>query len=228
MRAPRVRFSLRWAAAAVIVAAITAVLAAVERRDRLRSEIAIASAETAYRDAKLTRELAEVALKDYTEGTFRREQANTEGEIKHAEAELSAVTTYATAVAESVERIRSKGYLLLIHIVPSTQLALKKAAFGVEQARSEKAVLEGYTQVKTLKKLSDQFAKARTEELATKAAYDRMTATPVGFIGKAIRRRQVALRAHRSNYDWRGHAGVGRSANVERVDWRRGLTDEGC
>ena len=71
-------------------------------------------AETAYRDAKLARELAEVAVNEYAEGTFRQELATAEGEIEQAEDELGTVKISPDPVSEWAERIRSKGYLLLI------------------------------------------------------------------------------------------------------------------
>ena len=188
MRAPRMRFSVRWAVAAMLLGAIMAVLAAIERRDHLRSKVAIAGAETAYRDAKLVRELAEVAVKDYAEGTYRRELATAEAEIKQAEDELSGVATDATAVLEWAERIRSKRYLLLIRGVPSRESAVKRATFAVEQAKSKKFVLERYTRVKTLGNLNNQVAKTWMDELTKKGAYDKSKATPVGFIGRVMQR----------------------------------------
>jgi hypothetical protein len=104
MRAPDTRFSVRWAVATVILEAIVAGLAAIERMDYLRSKAAIARAETAYRSAKLDREVAETAVRDFAEGTFRRELATVEAEIKQAEGELSDVATDATAFCDWAER----------------------------------------------------------------------------------------------------------------------------
>jgi len=101
-----------------------------------------------------------------------------------AEDELNRVRPAAAAHQEWVDRIRSKGYLLLILGENIGQLAVQKATFAVEQAKSKKGVLEGYTKVKTLNERNNRVAKARMDELAKKAAYDRARATPVGFIGK--------------------------------------------
>jgi len=180
-----VRFTVRWAVAAVILAAIMVVLAAVERREHLRSQIAIVRAETAYRDAKLARELADVAVKEYAEGTFPRERASADDEIKQAEDRLNRIRTPTTWA----ERIRSKGYLLLIDDVWLKELAVRKAAFDLEQAKSKKHLLAVYTKFKTLEKLNKLIAKAREDELAKQAAYDRVRATPVGFIRNLIRRK---------------------------------------
>jgi HlyD family secretion protein len=188
MRLPRVRFTVRWAAATAILVTVIGVLAVMERREHLRSGIAISRAETAYRDAKFARELAEAAVKEYDEGTFRQELATADGEIRQAENELSRIKTTADTISDWAERIRSKGYLLLVRgSERSKDLAEKMAAFSLESAKSKKLVLEGYTRVKRLKKLNDRVANARMDELAKQAAYDRLRATPVGFIGKIVR-----------------------------------------
>ena len=136
--------------AAVIVVAIIAVLAAVERSEHLRSKVADVRAETAYRDAKLARELAEVAVNEYAEGTYPRELATAEGEIKQAEDELSGVET-PDPISVWAERIRSKGYLLLITASAVEGVRCERATFAIEQAKSRKLVLEWYTKVKTLR-----------------------------------------------------------------------------
>ena len=187
MQRPRVRFTPRWVVAAVILVTVTALFAAIERRERLRREMALVKADTAYRDARLAREHAEVAAKEYAEGTYARELAAAEDEIKKAEDELNRIKPAAAAYQESVERIRSKGYLFLIRNPNGGNFAVTRATFAIEQAKSKKVVLEGYTKIKTLNELNDQIAKARMDELAKKAAYDGVKATPVGFIGKVIR-----------------------------------------
>ena len=66
---------------------------------------------------------------------------------------------------------------------------MRKATFIVEQAKSKKAVLERYTRVNALRELKDQVAKARADELAKKAAYDEVSATELGPIGKFMGRK---------------------------------------
>ena len=187
MRPPRVPFTVPLVIAAVILVAIIGVVAAIERREKLRNEAAILTALTAYRDAKLTRELADAAVNEYNDVTFRRELASVEDEIKAAEDGLDSIENDTSGEFAWAERIRSKGYLLLISGVPSQELAVKKAAFAVEQAKSKKAVLERYTKVKTLKKLNDQIANAKENERAKKADYDGVRATPVGLNRRVIR-----------------------------------------
>jgi hypothetical protein len=186
MRLLRVSLRLRWIAAAVLLATVAAALVAIEWSERRRSKISIMRAEAAYRDATVARELAEFAANDYAERTFARELATAGGEVHKAEDKLECIKPAVAAYREWVERIQSKGYLLLIHH-ESAELALAKAAFSIEQAKSRKMVLEGYTKVKTLELMKLRVAKARMNELAQKAAYDKMKAIPVSFIGQVMR-----------------------------------------
>jgi hypothetical protein len=62
-------------------------------------------------------------------------------------------------------------------------LNIKKSVFAVEQARSKRHVIENHTKVKTLRELNDRVAKARADESARKAAFERAKATGVGIIG---------------------------------------------
>jgi hypothetical protein len=186
MRLPRVRPGVR-SLVALVGVGILAVLVAVERRERLRSEIAVSRAEMPYRSAKLACERAVAAVNEYAEGTFRREMAAVDDEVKRAEDRLRVATN---APPDWAERIRAKGYLLLVKgPAHARELNVKKAAFEVEQARSKKHVLENYTKVKTLEELNDRVAKARADESARKAAYERAKAAGVGVIGNVLGRR---------------------------------------
>ena len=133
------------------------------------------------------RERAEAAVNEYAQGTFRRELAAVEDEVKRAEDQLRIATN---APPEWAEQIRAKGYLLYVKGPALTrELNVKKATFEVKQARSKRHVLEDYTRVKTLAELNDRVARARTDESARKAAYERAKAAGVGIIGKILGRR---------------------------------------
>jgi HlyD family secretion protein len=187
MQMPRVRLRVRWLVASVGIAGMLAVLVTIERRERLRCDIALSRAETPYRSAKLARERAEAAVYEYAEGTFRRELAAVEVEVKQAEGQLRVATN---APPDWAERIRAKGYLLFVtSYAPSRKLNIKKAVFAAEQARSKRQVLEKYTKVKTLKELNDRVAKSRADETVMKAAYERAKTAGVGIIGKVLGRR---------------------------------------
>ena len=55
----------------------------------INQKITTKSAEANYENAKLTREVAEIAVVEYEEGIFKQDLATVEGEIKLAESDLS-------------------------------------------------------------------------------------------------------------------------------------------
>ena len=176
------RFRVRWFVVAAILLGVIAVVVAFDRRERLRREIAIERAGIDYRNAKLARELAEADAKAYAEWTFPRELATIETSIRQAEEELNR-----TAPARDWgEEIRAKGWLLLMPPAHSKKLAEQKAAFAIEQAKSQRKVLEDYTKAKILEELNNRVAKASTIELAKKAVYDKIRATPAGLFGRVM------------------------------------------
>jgi HlyD family secretion protein len=124
------------------------------------------SAEAAFKNATLTREVAEIAVKEYVEGIYKQDLATVEGEIKLAESELSR----ALDRVDWAQRMSVKGYISMAQKV-SEDLALKKARFALEQAQSKKKVLVDYTRDKTIKELESEVKKARSDELAKEATH---------------------------------------------------------
>ena len=117
-------------------------------------------------------------------GRFEEELAAVEDEVKRAEDQLRVASN---APLEWAEQIRAKGYLLYVKGPALTrELNVRKATFEVEQARSKRHILENYTKVKTLEELNDRVVKARADESARKAAYERAKAAGVGIIGKVV------------------------------------------
>jgi hypothetical protein len=162
-------------------------MAYLKRKERLLN-VAIARAQSEYRDARLARELAEAAVDEYAGGTFPRELAIAEGEIRRAEHELRLIRSTRHPFSEWAEEIESKGYLLLIKGPRwPKQLAAKTAAFDVERAKAKKTVSEEYTKAKTLKELNDRVTKTKADEHATRASYDKLRATPFGFFARVMR-----------------------------------------
>jgi hypothetical protein len=98
-----------------------------------------------YEIAKLTRELAGIAVEEYEEVNYPRDLATVGAEIKLAESDLA----------------RSE-----------VKLNRKKAQFSLEQAQSKRDVLIKYTKGKTIKELESAVEKARLDELAKEAAWD--------------------------------------------------------
>jgi RNA polymerase sigma factor (sigma-70 family) len=118
------------------------------RADRRAQELATRKARASYEIARLTRELAEIAVEEYLEVDYPRERATVEGEIKLADSD----------VARAKDRVRwaesmfKKGYVSRAQLV-SEDLAFQKAKFALEQVQGKMKVLEGFTKGKTVKEL---------------------------------------------------------------------------
>jgi HlyD family secretion protein len=137
-------------------------------RDNLKNQqITTKQAEASYAQAKLTREVAEVAVKEYEEGTYKQQFETVMGDIALAEAELSRADDRLKWTTQMVE----KKYVSSAQQV-SDELALKKAKFTLEQHNTSKKVLELYTREKTTKELKAEVEKARSDELAKKATFE--------------------------------------------------------
>ena len=132
----------------------------------INQRITTKSAEANFLNAKLTREVAEIAVKEYKEGVFVQDKATAEGEIKLAESDL----TRSEDRLEWARRMFEKGYVSKAQLI-TEELNFKKAQFALEQAQSKLEVLLKYTREKTIKELESEVKKAHNEELDKKAAW---------------------------------------------------------
>jgi len=138
-------------------------------RARWRAQqIAARKAEAEYHNARLTREIAEIAVLEYAEGILFQDIATVNGEIKLAESDLSRSQDR----LDWARRMFDKGNIAMATKV-SEELALKKAVFALQKAQVKKKVLVDYTKPKTIKELKSEGEKARANELAKKAAWQR-------------------------------------------------------
>ncbi len=130
-------------------------------------QITTKSAAANYENAKLTREVAEIAVIEYREGIYVQDLQTVEGEIKLAESDLSRSEDR----VDWARRMFDKGYVSAAQKI-SEELALKKARFALEQSQSKRKVLVDYTKAKTIKELQSDVEKARSDELAKKATME--------------------------------------------------------
>jgi HlyD family secretion protein len=155
-------------------------------RDQLvNQKIATQGAEASYRNAKITREVAEIAIKEYVEGIYLQEKATIQGEIKLAESDLprsvdrleritkerKRLDTILAAKGEERTAVEIVADLDLDDRLESARIAVPRAKFALEQAQSKLNVLENYTKAKTIKDLKSEIEKALSIELARKQAY---------------------------------------------------------
>ena len=160
MQRPWFRFTTRRIMAALIVLGM--VLGVVVRFQRQRER----AAEAAYLNAKLTREVAEIAVVEYVEGIFKQEMETAKGEI---------------ALAQSNLKLAEDRYVSHGKLIPEA-IAVQKAKFELEQAQTKQAVLEKYTRGKTVAKLKSEVQKARSDERAKEAIHDRERAALSLFV----------------------------------------------
>jgi HlyD family secretion protein len=149
--------------------AVVCELDATDLQDRLISQkITIASTEAEFQNARLDREVAEIAVLEYKQGIFVQELATVEGEIKLAESDL----IRAEDILEWSRRMYNKGYQSRAALV-ADELKFKKIQFALEQTQSKRRALVDFTKGKTIKELTRAVESARARELAKQAALER-------------------------------------------------------
>jgi multidrug resistance efflux pump len=131
-------------------------------KDRLIEQIIAARrAETEFEAARLARELAELALKQYTESSYLVEKGAVQGAIKMAESSLVS----ASDQLEHMTRGYEKGTITKAQKVAS-ELAVQKTKFDLELAQSKLNDLESFGKPMAVKRLSGEVEKTRTQEHA--------------------------------------------------------------
>ena len=154
MRLSRPRFTIMGLMILVVIASLvmTGFVVRIERNRRVAA-LQVALAE--YENAKLTREMAEIAAEVGYWGIFEQDVKETDNEIALAEMYLD----YAVNFRGSDEQILSDARAML-------QKAQKKKRTGTVR----------YTARKTKEELKSEAAKAVAAEQAAKAAYDQLQA----------------------------------------------------
>ncbi|HKI19602.1 MAG TPA: sigma-70 family RNA polymerase sigma factor [Isosphaeraceae bacterium] len=141
-------------------------------KDQLvNQKITTKAAEAAYQNAKLTREVAEIAVIEYTEGIHKFDMETVMGELALAAADL----TRAIDRVNWASRMRAKGYVSKQQTT-AEDISLQKALFALQQVANKKSVLENYTKEKVVKELKSEVQKALSDELARKATWELETA----------------------------------------------------
>jgi hypothetical protein len=123
-------------------------------------------AEASYVNARLTREVAEIAVTEYKEGILQQDLKTLEAELALAKSDVER----AQDRADWANRMVEKGFVSKAQVV-SEQMSVQRAKFALEQARTKKAVLNKYTKDKTIKELTSEVEKARSDELSKQATW---------------------------------------------------------
>jgi HlyD family secretion protein len=105
--------------------------------------------------------VAEIAVKEYLEGSFPQDQQTIKGEIKLAESELArAGDRLAWSEKQMKEKRVSEAQLL------ADRMARQKSEIGLQNARTKLAVLQKYTKVKQIAELEANVKKCESDERA--------------------------------------------------------------
>lgn len=153
--------------------------------DRLtKQRIAARGADVPYRNAKRSRENAELALKEYQEGIYPLDQSRIQGEIKLADSAIQQAKAQRERTRRYRERIKAErrdgaaggsGDLLaelsLENQLDAVEQDLLREQLALEQAQAKLRVLEQYTKPKTIQELNLRIAERRSVELIQEHAY---------------------------------------------------------
>lgn len=133
-------------------------------RDNLTNqEIATKRAYADYQNAVKTREVAEIAVKEYEEGTYKQQIQDIEGEKTLAQSDLERAKD---RLGWSEQMLKRK-YVSESQVI-ADRLARLKAEISKGQAERKMTVLTRYTFEKELTELKANVEKARSDELAKK------------------------------------------------------------
>jgi len=137
-------------------------------KDLLNNQkISTQQAEASYKQVKLTREVAQVAVEEYVKGIFKQEKATADGEIALAKSDL----TRAIDRLDWSTRMYDKGYVSLAQNI-ADKLALERAKFEKEQSETKLDVLLRFTRDKTVKELESDVEKAKADELSKQSTFE--------------------------------------------------------
>lgn len=141
-------------------------------RDNLvNQEIATKRAEADFENAKKTREVAEISVKEYQEGTYLQEIKNIEGETTLAQSELER-----SKDRHEWSKMMAKNKYVSDSQVIADRLAQIKAEISLDQAIRKMQVLKDFTYKKQITELEANVEKARSDELAKKQTFELETA----------------------------------------------------
>jgi hypothetical protein len=133
-------------------------------KDRLIEQtIAARRAETEYQTARLARELAELASRQYTQASYLLEKGAIQSEIKLAESNLTRTADELDHVTRNFE----KGTVTKAQKV-TVELRLQRTKYDLELGQMKLNNLEEYAKPMAVKRLSGEVEKARAQEQAAK------------------------------------------------------------
>ena len=168
--------------------------------DQLVSDkITVKSLEASYENAKLTREIDEIALLEYEQGIYLQDEATLSGELALANTDLSRTQDRVQFGKDQLARSRQASKNLgpdstreskLADIVAGEEIQLRRAELALAQAESKLKILREFTKPKRARELRSLAEKARAAELRLRADVE---------LGQSkLKRLKAAIEARRS------------------------------
>jgi HlyD family secretion protein len=169
-------------------------------KDKLVNQsITTRSAEAAYQQAKLAREIADIALREYTEGILKQERLTLQTTIVSAATAVHKASGRLERTRNVQQRVQNalaaKGgnaspadmaaELLIEDLIDSTEKTLERETTALEQAKAKREVLEKYTSMKISAELKGEVEHKRSDELARSAAW-RLAKSKEGHLRQQI------------------------------------------
>ncbi len=148
------------------------------RNQALNQSISAGSAEAAFINARLMREVAEIAVVEYVEGVFLQDKATLEGELNLAQSDLGRERDFIELAKSRLDRIKkaSNGSTLDLHYefqfadsVLTQERKVPRAELAVKQVESKLRLLDKYTKPRRVTALKSEIEKARSIELQKRA-----------------------------------------------------------
>jgi len=156
-------------------------------RDQLvNQKIATQAAQAAVENARLTREVAEIAVVEYEQGVYPSDLQTIQGELKRADLSLKNTETRLERIRRARQRLNEilgrkvratepsdiVAELDLDDRLDSANQALSRERLSLEKAQTKLNVLQNYTKGKTIKELKSEVGKARSDELAKQVRWE--------------------------------------------------------
>jgi len=151
-------------------------------KDQLvNQQITVESAKANFSNAQLTREVAEITVTEYEQGIFLQDEAAAQGDLKLAQSKLSRARDSIEMAKDRLAVIKqaSKGSasdianeFTFADILLNAERRLPGSELAVAQAESKLKILVEYKKPKIVKELRSEVEKARSDELAKKAAWE--------------------------------------------------------
>jgi hypothetical protein len=182
----RERFNKLQAEILGLGAQVLGALNATKRADLMDSivnqRITVKSAEFKYENAKLSREVAEIGIVEFTEGIFKQDEATLEGELILAQSDLPRAEDWIEVLKERLAKTRqaSKGsaqdlaheYALADRLGQFVLRAPRKR-LELEKAQSKLDFFRQFAKSKRVKEIQAEIESARANELAAQAQWER-------------------------------------------------------